>query len=134
MSAKGSDSDLVGKKVFFLYPTAVIQNRIIDELVQNEYEIYIARDKDTLRRVLRKYSDSIVFIDINEKLSEKEWEVWVRAVMEAPDTKNTCIGIVTAYDDAVIRQKYLNVLKIKCGYTVLRFELDKAIKQIIFKF
>jgi len=130
MSAKGSDSELVGKKVFFLYPTAVVQNRIIDELVQQEYEIYIARDKDTLRRVLRKYPDSIVFIDVNEKLSEKEWEVWVRAVMEAPDTKNVSIGIVTAYDDAAIKQKYLNILKIKCGYTVLRFELDKAIKQI----
>ena len=130
MSNAVNNSDLVGKKVFFLHPTAVVQNRIIDELVKQEYEIYIARDKDTLRRVLRKYPDSIIFVDINEKLPEKEWEVWIRAVMEAPDTKEVSIGIITANDDENIKRKYLQNLKVKCGYTVLKFELDKAIKQI----
>ena len=131
MGNDSSDSDIVGKKVFFLYPTAVVQNRIIDELVQQEYEIYIAKDKDTLRRVLRKYPDSIVFVDINEKISEKEWEMWIKAVMEAPDTKGVSIGIDTALDDELIKRKYLMTLKVKCGYTALKFDLEKAIKHIL---
>lgn len=131
MSDADSDLEIVGKKVFFLFPTAVIQNRIIDELVQQEYEIYFARDKDTIRRVLRKYNDSIVFVDINEKLNEREWETWIRAVMEAPDTNGVSIGIISANDDEAIKKKYLETIKVKCGYTVLKFDLDKAISQIL---
>ena len=131
MSSTNSVSDIVGKKIFFLYPTAVVQNRIINELVQQEYEVYIARDKDALRRVLRKYPDSIVFVDIEEKMSEKEWEVWIMSVMNAPDTKDVSIGIVTANEDEQIKRKYSLAVKVKCGYTVLKFDLDKTIRSII---
>jgi hypothetical protein len=108
-----------------------VQNSIISELVQNEYEIYIARNKDTLRRVLRRYPDSIVFVDINEKLPEKEWQLWITAVMSAPDTKSASIGIITATDDEELRQKYLQTIKVTCGYTVLRFDLDKVVRQLL---
>jgi hypothetical protein len=131
MDNGGIVSDILGKKIFFLFPAVVVQNRIISELVQQEYEVYIAKDKDTLRRVLRKYSDSIVFIDINEKMPEKEWESWVTAVMNAPDTKKTSIGIITANDDELIKRKYLLSIKVACSYTVLKFDLDKAIQHII---
>ena len=131
MSDGGSVSDITGKKIFFLCPTAVVQNRIIDELVQQEYEVYIAKDKDTLIRVLKKYPDSIVLVDINEKLSEKEWETWIKGVMESKEFENVSIGIVSANDDETIRNKYLMTIKVKCGYTPLKFDLDKAIKHIL---
>jgi len=124
-------SDITGKKIFFLFPSAVMQNRIIFELVQHEYEIYMAKNKDTLRRVLRNYPDSIVFVDINEHMSEKEWETWITAVMNAPDTKTVSIGIITANTDEDLRQKYLQTIKVACGYTVLKFDLEKAIKQLV---
>ena len=131
MSNGSSLSDIVGKKVFFLYPTAVIQNRIISELVQQEFEIYIAKDKDALKRLFRKYPDSVVFVDINEQLTEKEWETWITGIMNAPDTRNVSVGIVTANDDELIKRKYLLSVKVPCGYTVLKFDLDKAIQHII---
>jgi hypothetical protein len=130
MSSEENVSDIMGKKIFFLFPTVVVQNRIISELVQQEYEVYVAKDKDTLRLVLRKYPDSIVFVDINEKMPEREWEPWITAVMNAPDTKKVSIGIVTANDDELIKRKYILSLKITGGYTVLRFDLDKAVKRI----
>ena len=131
MSNVTSPSDIVGKKVFFLYPTAVIQNRIISELVQQEFEIYTAKDKDALKRLFRKYPDSVVFVDINEQLTEKEWETWITGIMNAPDTRKVCVGIVTANDDELIKRKYLMTVKVPCGYTVLKFDLDKAIQHII---
>jgi len=131
MSDGGNVSDLVGKKIFFLNPTVVVQNRIISELVQQEYEVYVAKDKDTLKRVLKKYPDSIVFVDINEKIPEKEWEAWIGGVMDSPDTKGVSIGIVTANDDDMIKRKYLLSMKVACGYTVLKFDLDKAIQHIL---
>jgi hypothetical protein len=130
MANADSPTELTGKKIFFLYPTVVVQNKIIAEMVQQEYEVYIAKNRDSLKRVLREYRDSIVFVDINEQLSEKEWEAWITAVKDAPDTKNIAVGIVTANDDEQIKRKYLLSIKV-CGYTVLKFDLDKAVMHII---
>jgi len=130
MADTDKPADLVGKKIFFLYPTVVVQNKIIEELVQQEYEVYIAKDRNSLKNVLREYRDSIVFIDINEQISEKEWEAWITTVKNAPDTSGIAIGIVTANDEELIKRKYLLTVKV-CGYTVLKFDLDKAIMHII---
>ena len=131
MGETGGSSGSLGRKIFFLYPTAVVQNRVISELVQQEYETYMAKNKDALRRVLKKYPDSIVFVDINEGLAEKEWEAWITGVMSAPETKGIAIGVVTSNDDEAIKRKYLMSLKVPCGYTVLKFDLDKAITRLI---
>jgi len=124
-------SEITGKKIFFLLPTAVMQNSIIVELIQHEYEVYITHNKDTLRRVLRKYPDSVVFVDVNEKMPEREWETWIRAVMAAPDTKMVSIGVITSHGDEDLRDKYLKEIKVACGYTILHFDLDKSLKQIV---
>jgi len=130
MADSDNPADIVGKKIFFLFPTVAVENKVITELVQQEYEVYVAKNKDTIKRVLRDYRGSIVFVDINEQLKEQEWEAWITAVKNAPDTKETSIGIVTANDDEQIKRKYLLTIKV-CGYTVLKFDLDKAIMHII---
>lgn len=130
MSNENSPSDIVGKKVFFLYPTAVVQNKVIAELVQMEYEVYVAKDHAALRRVLKKYPDSIIFIDVNEQLSDKEWDAWIQGITSSPELKDVIIGIVTANDKAEMRQKHADAAGLKGGYTVLKSDLDSAVKQI----
>ena len=131
MSEDGSNSDVVGKKIFFLYPTVVVQNRIIGELVQHEYEIYVAKDKDKLKKVLCKHPDSIVFIDLNEHMPESQWDIWITGLMEAPDTKAVSIGILTSNEDEQIQRKYVQALKVPCGYTLLGHNLDKTITSLV---
>jgi hypothetical protein len=131
MSEPDNNSDLVGKKVFFLCPTMSVQNRIITELVQQEYEVYIAKNKEKLKKALSKYPDSIVFVDINEQMTEGEWDIWITGIMDAPDMKDVSIGIVTSNDDEKIIHKFLEALKIPCGYTVLTHDTDKAMTQIM---
>jgi len=131
MSAPDSNSDLIGKKVFFLYPTISVQNRIITELVQQEYEVYVAKNKEKLKRALSKYPDSIVFIDINEQMSEGEWDIWVTGIMEASDMKGVSIGVITSNDDEQIMRKFLLALKVPCGYTVVGHDMERAITQIM---
>lgn len=131
MGETGAGSELTGKKIFFLYPTAVVQNRIITELVQLEYEVYIARNRERLRKAIKKFPDAIIFVDINEQMTEKEWEAWITGMMEAKDTSGVSIGIITANDDEQTKRKYLLALKVRCGYTVLGHDLKKAIIHII---
>lgn len=131
MNVEGSNSDIIGKKIFFLFPSAVVQNRIIGELIQQEYEVYIAKNKDNLKRVLRQYPDSIIFVDVNEHMAENEWEMWIRGIMDAPDTKDVSIGIVTSNENDQAKQKYQTTLKVPCGYTVINYDLEKIIGHLI---
>jgi hypothetical protein len=127
----GGNDDITGRKVFFLYPSALIQNQIAMELIQQEFEVYICKDHVKLRQVLRKYPNSIVFANINDGISEKEWEAWIRGVMGAPETAGVDIGIVCSGDNEELKRKYLIQVKIRCGYTVLKSDLNPAIKQIL---
>jgi hypothetical protein len=129
MSNTDGSSELLGKKIFFLHPSAVVQNEVMAELVQQEYEIYIVRNHAALRKTLKRYPDSIVFADIDEGMSEKDWETWIRGTME--EVPGAGVGILSVNDDETLRRKYINVVRIQCGYTVLRADLNASIKQVL---
>jgi hypothetical protein len=124
-------SEILGKKIFFLHPTVVVQNQIVGELAQQEFEVYIIKNPASLIRALKKYPDSIVFADIDEQMTEKEWETWIRGVMGTPELKNVSIGIISANDDEILKRKYINTVQVSCGYTVLKSDLNKAIASIL---
>jgi hypothetical protein len=126
----GKTADSLGKKIFFLYPSAVVLNRIAVELVQQEYEVYLVQDHQRLRKILRTYPDSIVFASIHEGMGEKEWETWIRGVMDDPHTSQVGIGIIANNENEGIKKKYLYDVKIKGGYTVIKSDLNVAIKQL----
>jgi hypothetical protein len=64
-------------------------------------------------------------------MNEKEWDIWITGLMEAPDTKGISIGIVTANGEEQLKNKYLEIVKVPCGYTVLGFDLKKAMSHIV---
>ena len=129
-SSDQQDIDALGKKVFFLYPSAVVQNRITEELIQQEFEVYVSKDHMKLRSTLKKFPNSIVFINISDGMTEKEWEAWIRGVMGDADTAKTSIGIVSQGEDESLKQKYLAQIQIKGGYIVIKSDLTVAIKQL----
>ena len=131
MSGENSQSDLLGKKIFFLYPSAVVQNEVIAELIQQEYEVYIVKDHDALKRVLKRHPDSIVFADIDERLNEKEWEAWIRWAVGSDEIPTVKIGILSANDDENIRRKYINSLQVQAGFTILKSDLSNSIRQLM---
>lgn len=124
-------SDITGKKIFFLYPSAIIQNEIAAELIQQEFEVYIVRDHLGLRRILKKYPDSIVFANIDDHMDEKSWEAWIRGVMNEEATANVGIGVLSAEDDTVVQRKYVNTIRIKCGFIQVKKDIKQSIIQIM---
>ena len=121
----------LGRKIFFLHPSVLVRNQIIAELAQEEFEAYTAKDEGKLRQVLKKYSDSIVFANINDGMKESEWEVWIRAVMGDSQMSGVDIGVIASAEDANLRRKYAEQLKLRCGYTVLKSELSVMLKQLM---
>jgi hypothetical protein len=131
MSNEVDDSDLLGRKIFFLYPSAIMKNDVAGELIQQEYEVYIAKDHQTLRRALKRYSNSVVLVNIDDRMSESDWEVWVKDVMADPATSKVQIGILSANEDEVLQRKYINTVKVHCGYTIIKSDVRPAVKQLL---
>jgi hypothetical protein len=129
--ASGNDTEMTGKKIFFLYPSALIQNEIAWELVQQEYEIYHVRNHDGLRRALRRFPDSVVFINIDDGLSEKDWDSWIRMILADPALAQIKIGVLTTSGNEASLKKYTFAMKLPCGYTVVdRSDILKTVKQL----
>ncbi|MCL2719913.1 MAG: pilus assembly protein PilZ [Treponema sp.] len=118
-----------GKKIFFLYPTAPIQNQVITELIQQEYEAYIAKDHTRLLRALKNYPDSIIYINIDDKMPEAEWEKWILNISKSyPNVK---LGVFSASNNEDLKIKYINKLKVSCGFFSLKVDMSKSIENIL---
>ena len=122
-------SDITGRKIFFLYPTGSVLNQVISELVQQEYEVYVAKDHARLARALKKYQDSIIFINIDDGISEQDWEKWISGILSSlPDLK---IGIFSSSSDEELKEKYLNKLHVTCGFITSKHDMSKSIDVIL---
>jgi len=127
-----AEDNSLGRKVFFLYPSAVIQNQIVAELAQEEFEVYIIKDEKKLKKALKTYPNSIVFANLNDGMKESEWEEWIRSVMGNQETEGVSIGILTyGAGDEALKQKYVEHFKVKCGYTVIKSDIPAAISTLV---
>jgi hypothetical protein len=127
-----SDEFVNGRKVFFLYPHSIVRD-LVKEIVRSEYEVYVVEDHVRLRSLLVKYKNPIVFINIEERLKEEEWEEYIKDVLTSPSTKAVGIGVLTYFDRSkALTEKYLLDLGVNCGYIRLRTDVNKC-KEIILK-
>jgi len=120
-----------GRKVFFLHPSAVIQNQVIQELVQMEYEVYTVKDLDPFLPVLKKYPHSIIFADISEEMPEREWESWLRRTMSDSAFPGLGVGVISQSGNEALKAKYLGQVKVNCGYITLKTDLGLVIQQLL---
>ncbi|MDR0376780.1 MAG: PilZ domain-containing protein [Spirochaetaceae bacterium] len=114
------------KKIFFLYPSKTMISGVIEELVQQEYEVYIIHDHKKLRNILKKCPDAIVFVNIDEGLSPQNWETWICGIMQDPGTAKVRIGVLTAVENEAAERKYTSQVCVPCGFTVVKSDFLPA--------
>jgi hypothetical protein len=95
------------------------------------YETYTIQDENRARKLLEKFPDSIMFINIDEGLKEKEWEAYIRGIIEDPKTGESRLGIMSYNQDRDLMQKYLMDLAVPCGYIQLKLGLQESTKIIL---
>jgi len=120
-----------GKKIFLLHPHSVIRDDMLDLLIMTGYETYTLLDEKKARKLLVKFPGSIMFINIDEGLKEKEWEAYIRSIQEDPQTKDSKLGIMSYNQDRNLMQKYLMELSIPCGYIQLKLGLQESTRIIL---
>ena len=120
-----------GKKIFLLHPQSVIQQDMLDILIMAGYETYIIFDATRARKLLKKFPGSIMYINIDEKLKEPEWETYIRNIIEDEDSKSSMLGIMSYNQDKALMKKYLMDLALPCGYVQLKLGIKESTKIII---
>ncbi|NLM00195.1 MAG: hypothetical protein GX220_01895 [Treponema sp.] len=89
------DVSITGRKIFFLYPHAIIQNEAIELLSNMEYEIYGINDSEKIIQILEKCPSSLLFINVDSFMSVTDWLIFVNKIRDNPNTSSTLIGILT---------------------------------------
>jgi len=126
-----SDQNFQGKKTFLLYPHSVIRDEMLDMLLMAGFATYTLMDIVKARRLLEKFPDSLMFINIDEGLKEYEWEDYMRGIQTNPKTKECRLGILSYNQDRALMQKYLMELSIPCGYIQLKLGFNESTKIIL---
>jgi hypothetical protein len=104
---------------------------MLDILIMGGYETYTLRDEKRARRLLAKFPGSIMFVNIDEGLKEKEWEAYIRGVMDDETTKDSRLGIMSYNQDKALMGKYLMDIGVPCGYIQLKLGLQESTRIII---
>ena len=123
--------EAAGKKIFLLYPHSVIRDDMLDVLIMAGYETYTLVDEKKARKLLVKFPDSIMFINIDEGLKESDWENYILEIQQNPLTKNCRLGIMSYNQDRDLMKKYLMELAIPCGYIQLKLGLQESTRIIL---
>jgi hypothetical protein len=119
-----AQNESLGKKVFFLYAPGVIQDDVVNRLLEDEYEVYLLRDHDSARRLLKNYPNSIIFINIDSGMAESDWETWIRKLRE--ELPDVGIGIMSYNNDEELRKKYLMDIGAACGFVRLKIGAEET--------
>jgi hypothetical protein len=121
-----------GRKVFFLYPHSVLTEDLLVDILSHEYEIYCLKDHDGAVKAAEAWSESIIFINIDEAFHEAKWEEWIRKLLKEPRTASTRLGILTYNPNPDLAKKYLMDMMLPCGFIQLKLGAAEA-KKIILK-
>ena len=117
------ENGALGKKIFFLYPPPVL-TEVVDSLARQEFEVYLSREHDRLRRFIGSFPDVIVFVHLDDGLNEAGWKAYISALRkECPEVG---VGIITLNDDAELRKYYLMDLQVQCGFVILKIGASKT--------
>jgi len=120
------DHEISGRKVFFMNPQSGVTDEIMEGLVAAEYEVLLLRDREKSLRVLHKYPDSVLFINIDGATREEVWEAYVRRIVGDPKLSGIRIGILSYNPTAELARKYLIDIGVPCGFVRLKLGVSES--------
>jgi hypothetical protein len=105
---------------------------MIIELIYNEYEVYICNDYQRAKIIFTKYSDSIVFINIDKKIRDLNWESYIQELLNDSVMRKLKFVLLTYSYDMKLGKKYLMDFNLHNEVIQLKIGFDKS-RDIILK-
>lgn len=115
-----------GRKVFLLNPPSVVGEDLIHAILAAEYELYVLKDPKRALAVFKRFPDSIVFVNIDSVLEEREWEAYVRRLITDSIFKDVRVGVLSYNSDPALIEKYLMDVGVQCGFVRLKLGTQES--------
>ncbi len=126
-----ADVATTGRKVFFLYPHSVMQEQLVQIIFHAEYEAYLIRDHVKVLSLIADFPDSILFVNIDERIRELDWRIYVEELMSSPATASVRVGVLSYEEDAALSRHYLMKLAVPCGFIKLKIGLAESARILL---
>ena len=117
--SKSRENPKFGRKVFFLDPPLSLSRTVIEMLKAEEYEIYIIPSYEITKSVLRENKDAMLFINIDSKLTFRQWFNFIFSFQDDPILRTILVGVVSERATASDQTLFLENLQLACGFQIL---------------
>lgn len=124
------ENPMFGRKVFFLNPPLSIENYVVENLKSQEYEVYIIREYNLAKPVLRNYGNSICFIYIDDELSFDGWFNFIKSFEFDESLNKVFLGVLSFKTKPKDQERFLMNLKLPGGFVRLDQKTEIVSQQI----
>lgn len=121
----------IARRVFFVYPPSVIEEKMIGFLVGAQIEAAVVKDHRRLMNLLRHFPHSIVYFNVDQHLPEPAWEQFIRSVLDSRESHRADIGILTYNENQELAQKYLMELGVSCGFITVKIGFEQSARILL---
>ena len=129
------ENPIYGRKIFFLNMPFNIKKLIIGKLQELEYEVYLINDYKNAKNILRHYSDSICFVDIDStqenKLSVQQWFYFLKSFDFDKQLKTIYIGVLSGHVSKADRTYFMLHASFPAGFITLNQPIEDLTQIII---
>ena len=119
------NSEIFGRKIFFICATFTLNTNIILRLMEQEYEIYKIDEPRQLKNLLELNPQSIVYFNVDTHFSPQVWFNFISSFEHNPKFEKCDFGVFSTKGTG--KFLYGNALKLSAG----AFTIDKNFGEIM---
>lgn len=126
-----AESDIFGKKVFFLYPSHTFQSDVLERLRTLEYESYIINDYKNVKNILRKHPKSILFINPDNYYTPGSWIKFINTIEQESEFSDCEVGVITERHETETVRRFMRETKHTAGVFKMNENPDITLREIV---
>ena len=104
-----------GRRVFFLYPSRLVEEEILNLLFVKGYESYAVNDHVRMIPLLRMFKGSVLIVNIDFKVAEVDWPNYVKSIVSDESTKSTLVGVISTQGNPNAFRSFRTDVVLPCG-------------------
>jgi len=124
------ENPLFGRKVFFVNPPLAVENNIISELRDEEYEVYVIHDYRLVKPVLYDNKDALIFLYIDDQLTYNQWFNYIKSFQNDEKIKSIFIGVLSSKAGYEDQQRFMLDLSLPGGFIMLNEHIEITHKKL----
>ena len=123
------ENPVFGRKIYFLNPSFVVENYIIDYLKKNEYEVYVLTDFRKAKGILSANEDSMCFVNIDSEMPYAHWYNFMKSFSLSDNLQSIYLGVISEKASWEDKDKFMMNIKLPGGFHLIDRKTPKLLDE-----